>query len=356
MRKYGILTTIGLLAGLLALAWLRPNTSAGATFLVVLCVIVANAAGGIVSRVKPRPRKRARRLSALWPVALALAASHPAAGQRDQTAQQVIDSLGTGLSATCRFSSGPRKGQTQRVTPTRLGVPCTDGASSFGMTIADETSVVAGARGLRVGPGTMLQPVRAYMRGIDIPSVSFGAYGVVAMHARPTTASRARLLKVCGAFVASLPRKEAVPASISQKDLMVTIWPLDQPEAGQAASDQCDFVIDHYDLFGGLAAIRDAERQGAKLDGRGPFLIGWSPSDTRGIPDKLVLVVDMSGFESQDSFDSAFLFWQNKVVRDPALWRTGFSVEGVRLAVRDFVDHYGGNILDAIRLVSNKKE
>ncbi|HJS87290.1 MAG TPA: hypothetical protein VJ779_17690, partial [Acetobacteraceae bacterium] len=84
--------------------------------------------------------------------------------------------------------------------------------------------------------------------------------------------------------------------------------------------------------------------------GRGPFLIGWSPSNMRGVPDAIVLIVDMSDFESQQSFDEAFLFWQRKIVEDPQLWRSGFSLERVRLAVRDFVDHYGKSIEAAIKI------
>jgi hypothetical protein len=198
----------------------------------------------------------------------------------------------------------------------------------------------------------MLQPVRAYLRADAIPPPAIGAYGVVAFRAKPTSANRERLLKVCDSFVAFLPRQETLPRSVSLSDQLVTIWPLEDPASKQAAADKCDFVVDNYDLYGGLSAVRDAERQGAKLDGRGPFLIGWSPSNARGVPNKVVLIVDMSSFESQDSFDNAFLFWQKKIVQNPALWRTGFSIEGVRLAMRDFVDHYGGNILDAIKLVA----
>jgi hypothetical protein len=155
--------------------------------------------------------------------------------------------------------------------------------------------------------------------------------------------------------VAYLPKQEALPASVARSDLMLTVWPLENPDTDQARTDECDFIVDHYDLYGGLSAIRDAERQGAKLRGPGPFLIGWSPSSTRGVPDKVVLTVDMSSFESQDSFDNAFLFWQVKIVQDPTLWRTGFSVEGLRLAMRDFVDHYGGNILEAIKMTAGKE-
>jgi hypothetical protein len=68
------------------------------------------------------------------------------------------------------------------------------------------------------------------------------------------------------------------------------------------------------------------------------------------MPDKLVLVVDMSPYDSQDSFNEALMFWKTKIVEDPKLWRSGFSVESFRLAVRDFVDHYGNAILVAAKL------
>ena len=147
------------------------------------------------------------------------------------------------------------------------------------------------------------------------------------------------------AYVASLPRQSTLPASVPPSDQMLTIWPLDDPDSDKAKRDDCDFALEHYDLYAGISAIQDAERQNVVLDGVGPFLIGWSPSNTRGIPDKLVLVIDLSPFESQNSFDDAFLMWQKKIVQNPELWRGGFSLEQIRLGLRDFVDHYGQDVV-----------
>jgi hypothetical protein len=157
-------------------------------------------------------------------------------------------------------------------------------------------------------------------------------------------------MKTCIAYIASLPRQNALPASVPLSDQMLTIWPLDDPDADKAKGDDCNFALDHYDLYGGISAIQDAERQNVVLNGAGPFLIGWSPSNTRGIPDKLVLIIDLSSFESQDSFDEVFLLWQKKIVQNPALWRGGFSMEQVRLALRDFVDHYGQDVVKMFHL------
>jgi len=197
-----------------------------------------------------------------------------------------------------------------------------------------------------------LVPVREFLRGADIPPVGFGAYGIMALRAKPTPGDRARLKMACASFVSTLARAADVPKSVPLSDQMVTVWPLDAPDAAQARNDNCDFLLEHYELFAADSAIADAERQRAKVSGRGPFLIGWSPSNTRGVPDKVVLVVDMSSFESQDSFNQALLFWKQKVVEDPALWRSGFSLGRFRLSVRDFVDHYGQAILAAAHLSS----
>jgi hypothetical protein len=213
---------------------------------------------------------------------------------------------------------------------------------------AEREAVPTGAGNPRAAPSArLLVPVRAYLKSSDIPPSGIGAYGIVAFRAKPTSASRSRLLMTCAAFVASIPPQKSVPGSVRVSDEMLTIWPLDEPASPSAATDDCNFAIDHYDLYGGDSAIADAERQGAKFGEDGPFLIGWSPANSRGAPDKLVLVVDMSRYDSQDSFNQAFQFWKKKIVEDPALWRGGFSIEALRLAVRDFADHYGDTILTA---------
>jgi hypothetical protein len=166
--------------------------------------------------------------------------------------------------------------------------------------------------------------VRAFARARDIPPKDVGAYGIVAITSLPTPASRERLSRFCTAFIAHLPSQASSVFPRGQQ--MVTVWPLDDPDAEPAKNNDCGFALDHYDLQAGISAVRDARTQGAGLDGRGPFLLGWSPSVTRGVPDKFVLVVDMSTFE----------------------------IERLRLSIHDFVDHYGSDILNAVRLFAGK--
>jgi hypothetical protein len=136
---------------------------------------------------------------------------------------------------------------------------------------------------------------------------------------------------------------------------MITIWPLDEPDAEKAKADDCDFILKHYDLNAAEAAINDARIQHAVFDGEGPYLIGWSPSNTRGLPDKLVLVIDMSADNSQDLIDHKFLFWKNKIVENPALWRAGWSLDGIRMSIKAFSDQYGKDMLNAIKLIGANK-
>jgi hypothetical protein len=206
------------------------------------------------------------------------------------------------------------------------------------------------ARPGHAAPSPQLTPSRAFLRAADIPPPDVGAYGVVALKARATSASSARLNMLCHAYLSSLPAQQDLPASISISQQMVTIWPVQDPAAVGQGQKDCAVLLDHYDLYAGQSAIRDAQSQGQPMGGRGPFLIGWSPSSSRHIPDAVVLVIDMSAFDQQDSFDDALRFWQQKVVDDPALWRSGFTVERVRLAVRDFADRYGEDILKAIKI------
>jgi hypothetical protein len=123
-----------------------------------------------------------------------------------------------------------------------------------------------------------LVPVREFLRSADIPPPEFGAYGVMALRAKPTSVTRERLKMACAAFIAYLARQIDIPKSVPLSDQMVTIWPLDAPDAEEAKKDNCDFMLDHYELYGADSAISDAEKQGAEFGNNGPFLIGWSPS------------------------------------------------------------------------------
>jgi hypothetical protein len=201
------------------------------------------------------------------------------------------------------------------------------------------------------GAGVELLPVRAYRSVSEIPPSLVGAYGLVAFQTKATPSNRAKLLMVCRAFVATFPLDSQVPLSVPLRDRMMTIWPVEDSQNEALSRDDCEFVVDHYDLVAAEMAMKDARLQNGKFDGEGPYLIGWSPTDSRGKKDKLVLIVDLSAANDQTSVDRRFLFWKQKIVEDPSLWRSGFSLERVRVAIKDFADRYGQDMLDAVQLV-----
>ena len=169
------------------------------------------------------------------------------------------------------------------------------------------------------GPSGRLLPLREYLKVTEIPPSGAGGYGIVAFTSKPTSATRAKLLMVCHSFVAHLPSGAGMATTSPLSDRMITVWPLDDPKAEKTAADDCDYVVDHYDLFAGESAIAEAGRQRVNLKGEGPFLIGWSPSNTLGVPDALVLVVDMSDGD-QKRIDRGFTFWEDKIIGDSPLW------------------------------------
>lgn len=197
-----------------------------------------------------------------------------------------------------------------------------------------------------IGPARLM-PVRNFIKADEVIPRGVGAYGMVAFPFLPTADTRARLLSVCRAFLSSLPTQSSVPASIPPSELMVTFWPLMRLDLNLA---DCNILIDNYALFSGLAAIRDAEAQGARFLGRrGPFLIGWSPAESRLRRDSVVLVIDLSPYESESSFLEVFQTWRQQIVERPELWRHGFSIDMVRLSLRDLLDRYGTSILQAVK-------
>jgi hypothetical protein len=109
-------------------------------------------------------------------------------------------------------------------------------------------------------------------------------------------------------------------------------------------------MVSGYDLKTGLDAIHDADPKNNNLaERRGPFLIAWSPSESRYRGDSLVLIMDLSSIDEQESFMEVFKSWRHKITDDPAIWKKGFDVESVRRTVKEIVDHYGESILKVVK-------
>jgi hypothetical protein len=66
VQKHAVLTAIALLLSLLTLAWVQPNTSAGAGLLILTTIIIVNAIGVVVmwrpslTNKRPKPKRKSK--------------------------------------------------------------------------------------------------------------------------------------------------------------------------------------------------------------------------------------------------------------------------------------------------------
>jgi hypothetical protein len=233
--------------------------------------------------------------------------------------------------------------------PVETSAPAEKSAPSVSQPAREPASVNVGAE---KPAWTPLQPLRAYLSAKDIPPPDVGAYGLVVFRSRPTPANREKLMKVCLSFVAHFDPSTKGTAAVG--DQMWTVWPVDDPNAKEVKKDDCSYAIEHYDLIAAENAISDATLQHADFSGEGPFLVGWSPSKSRKIPDSVILVVDMSSDQTQQEIDHQFEFWKNEIVGDPEKWRGGFLTERIKERLRQYADRYGPALLESIKFFGGK--
>jgi len=200
-------------------------------------------------------------------------------------------------------------------------------------------------------PRPMLQTVRALIEPSELPPRGVAAYGIVAFSSLALSTDIERYKFVCEAFKATLIPQESLPAGTPLSVQMITFWPIRNKHTAAAVRADCSHLIENYDLETGLNAIRDADKRAEKLtERRGPFLVAWSPAESRYQSDSLVLVMDLSRLDGQQNFLEIFQTWRQKIVDNPALWKGGFvDLESFRRTVRDTLDRYGDGILKLIK-------
>jgi hypothetical protein len=198
--------------------------------------------------------------------------------------------------------------------------------------------------------GSALKPVRALIEPGEKPPREVGAFGVVAFSSLPLPSEVDRYKFVCEAFKATLIPQEDLSADTPLAEQMVTYWPIRNKFTEEAKRADCAHMVTTYDLKTGLDAIHDADKLGERLgERRGPFLVGWSPSIQRYQKDALVLVMDLSSLEGQQSFLEVFKAWRQKITDNPEMWKKGFDSAGIRMTIRDTLDRYGDGLLKLIK-------
>jgi hypothetical protein len=198
---------------------------------------------------------------------------------------------------------------------------------------------------------TELRAVRALIEPAEMPPREVAGYGIVAFTTRPLPHDVERYEHVCEAYKATLTSQAELPPNTPLSEQMITYWPIANKNTPEARRVDCPHLLSNYALRLGLDAIQDADKQKEGLTSRrGPFLIAWAPSESRFVPDSVVLVMDLSALDGERSFTEVFQDWRQHITDNPELWRRGgFSLEAVRRIIRDTFDRYGDGLLRLIK-------
>jgi hypothetical protein len=196
-----------------------------------------------------------------------------------------------------------------------------------------------------------LRAVRALIEPAEMPPREVAGYGIVAFTTRPQPHDVERYKTICEAYKATLTSQAELPPNTPLSEQMITYWPIVDKNTPEARRADCPHLVANYALRLGLDAIQDADKKQEQLASRrGPFLIAWAPSESRFVPDALVLVFDLSAFDGEKSFTEVFQDWRQHITDKPELWRRGgFNVEAVRRIIRDTFDRYGDGLMRLIK-------
>ena len=220
----------------------------------------------------------------------------------------------------------------------------------------------AGSHETGAGWDQTLSASGSFVEPHDYPPYEFGAYGIVAFPETWTISTKQRYLWVCEAFVATLPASSSLSRPPEQQ--MVTVWPIDTPtlarqlSGGTTLADRiagCKDAVEHYDLKTALIALQEAGKaKGEVFGGEGPFLLAWSPASSKGKVDALVLVADLSNVPTEDALLERFRRWRQDIELNPDLFRDGWTVDRLRVAIKDWADKWG-NIFFSTGLPAEKQ-
>ncbi|MFW5655349.1 MAG: hypothetical protein ACOCYW_06845 [Roseicyclus sp.] len=199
----------------------------------------------------------------------------------------------------------------------------------------------------------VLTPTRAFLPPHRFPPEGYRGYGLIAFTSRATEADHDRHHAICTAFHASMEPTGGVSAGI--EDQFLTAWPVETDEAAEelnafdgTASEACETAIAAYDLETADRVMAVARLSGARLSGRGPFLLAWAPTKTFGFEDAFVLALDLSRVDDYDEAQILMNEWKTDITEDFEILANGFSVERMRVKIRRWADAYGEGFLSLL--------
>ncbi|MEO4040656.1 hypothetical protein AAFN47_03510 [Hoeflea sp. CAU 1731] len=187
---------------------------------------------------------------------------------------------------------------------------------------------------------------RVYMKPGSSPDDRFAAYGMVAFPLDTTRRDPERLAQFCAAYVESAKHEpvRGLPASAPR---MAMVWPVSASVDTDALSrmndvQKCETAVLNYGATMADQAIYEAELTGIEIDGRGPFLLAWSPASAKGSTKALVLIANLSNINAPEAAHAAMRRWQTDVEFNPPLWaEAGWNLPLLREIMDEWATVYG---------------
>jgi hypothetical protein len=196
---------------------------------------------------------------------------------------------------------------------------------------------------------------RAFAGPSQIPPSEYRAYGMVLFKSRASRFNRDRHIQMCEAYTAALAH--TTESNIPRSEQMVTVWPVTRDDIADAINPltgmaPCDQAVDHYGLVQAQNALRILETYSGPdgaydTDGRGPFLVAWTPGRLIGQDPSIALLVDLSHVDSDAQALEMMTMWHDKIQDDPSLWQDEAVRPRLIDVIRRFFDQ-NGVILDAV--------
>lgn len=197
---------------------------------------------------------------------------------------------------------------------------------------------------------------------LQVPG-NFGAIALLAIPASPGSdpEARSRLIRICQAYVTSLPDSVQTTRVDSDAPQMVTVWPrtdvatvlsVGSPSTSAAALAVCNPAVDRYSYPAAALWLSRLPASSRFPPGRrGPFLLAWAPRSSLGVRGAPILTMDLSNFSSSADIATAMQLWRDKVENRPDQWRSGWNLTQWQLYAAQQLDSYGAQILAAIKMI-----
>lgn len=245
-------------------------------------------------------------------------------------------------------------------TPFSLVPPMPSVSAGVPNSAAPLSSTRGVARGLaRARPGGG-EASRIFAGPRMYPPEHFAAYGIIAFKSRPLASDRARFFNICMGYVAALLTPQELDIPLDRQ--LVTVWPVDQDAVAERIMTEadrsfgCQLAVDDYGLAASLSAINDArmalgeEHRDILTRNKGPFLLAWSPSRTKGTGDALIFGMDLSNVETADLARNKFVAWRDDIEAHQDRWIGGWKKEGLADVIGSWADRWGETIVAFVNL------